>query len=109
MAYVIVGLLLFLFAAWIWAEYKIETPSTRLAFGGAVIFMLCATIYASEKSRFYLHAHNSAAIRMLGEALEDGDTKTALDAIHEYNAQNPRQKTGYVIVDFLADRKRSEN
>lgn len=108
MAYIIIGLFACLVAGWIWAEYKLDNPSTRLALGGAVILMLCATLFASEQRNFYHGSHNSAAIRLLGEALDDGDVESARHAIHEYNAQEPRQ-TGHVIVSFLADRKRNKN
>jgi len=108
MAYVIIGLLASLNAGWIWAEYKIKNPSTRLALGGAASFMLCATLYASEQRKFYHDAHNSAAIGLLGEALDDGDVESARNAIHEYNSQKPQQ-TGHVSVSFLADRKRNKN
>lgn len=108
MAYVIIGLFVCLIAGWVWAEYKIKTPSSRIALGGAAILLLCATLYASELRNFYHDAHNSAAFRLLGEALDDGDHESARDAIHHYNDQNPRQ-TGHVIVNFLADRKRNQN
>ena len=108
MAYLIIGLFACLVAGWVWAEYKINNPSTRLALGGAAILMLCATLYASEQRNFYHDAHNAAAIRLLGEALDDRDVESARNAIHDYHAQNPRQ-TGHVIVSSLADRKRNKN
>ena len=108
MAYLIIGLFACLIAGWVWAEYKIENPSTRVALGGAAILVLCATLYTSELRNFYHDSHNSAAFRLLGEALDDGDFESARGALHEYNAQNPRQ-TGHVIVGFLADRKRNQS
>ncbi len=95
-------------AGWVWAEYKTKNPATRVALGGAAILALCTALYTSELRNFYHNAHNSAAVRMLGEALEAGDHESALDAIRYYNAQEPRQ-TGHVIVSFLADRKRDQN
>ena len=108
MAYVIIGLFASLVSGWIWAEYNIKNPSTRLALGGAAILMLCASLFASAQMNFYHDAHNSAAIRLLGEALDDGDIESARNAIHVYNAQTPRQ-TGHIIVSVLGDRKRNKN
>ena len=108
MAYIIFGLFACLIAGWVWAEYKVKDPSTRLALGGAAILMLFAALYSSEQRNFYHDAHNSAAFRLLGEALDDGDNESAREAIHHYNAQNPRQ-TGHVIVSYLADRQRTQN
>ena len=62
MAYVIIGLFSCLIACWVWSEYKINNPSTRVALGGAAILVLCAALYASELRNFYHDAHNSAAI-----------------------------------------------
>ncbi len=107
MAYVIIVLFACLIAGWVWAEYKIKNSSTRVALGGAAILVLCAALYTSELRNFYHDAHNSAAFRLLVEALDDGDYESARDAIQEYHAQDPRQ-TGHVIVSFLADRKRTQ-
>lgn len=107
MAYIITGLFACLIAGWVWAEYKIKNPATRLALGGAAILMLCAALYSSEQRNFYQDAYDSAAFRLLCEALDDGDFDSARDAIHHYNAQDPRQ-TGHVIVSFLSDRKRTQ-
>lgn len=107
MAYIIIGLFARLIAGWVWAEYKIKNPSTRVALGGVATFLLCTVIYTSELRNFYQEAHNSAAFRLLGEALENGDHEAARDAIQLYNAQDRRQ-TGHVIVSFLAERKRTK-
>ncbi len=103
MAYAIICLFACLTCGWIYSECSPATASPRIAFGGAAILMLCATIYATEVGNFHRNAHNAAAIRMLGEALDDDDVDAARNAINEYNA-NPRQ-SGYVIVEFLSDHK----
>lgn len=107
MPYLIFGLLISSLAAWIWAEYQVRTPPTRLTIGAVPILILGAMLYATEVARFYRESHYSAAIRLLGEALEDSDLESARNAIREYNAQGPRQ-SGYIIVHYLANQKRKK-
>lgn len=108
MAFLVLILFVGLLAVWVWAEYKVDTAATRLALGAAVVLMLCAALYSSQLRNFYHDSHNAAAIRMLGEALDDGDVEAARDAIHDYNSQDS-QPTGYAIVSFLSERKRTTN
>ena len=108
MAYIIFGLLACAIVAWIWAEYNIKTPITRVTLGAVVVLAFCVTLYTAELRNFYHNAQNSAAFRMLGEALEDGDVESARNALDEYNAQDPKQ-TGHIIVNYLADRKRENS
>jgi hypothetical protein len=105
MAYAFIGFFACLVCGWIYSEVRDAASSTRIALGGSAILILCAVIYASEVGDFYRNAHNAAAIRMLGEALDDGDIDNARNAINKYNASDSQQ-TGYVIVEFLSNRKR---
>ncbi|MGY8750321.1 MAG: hypothetical protein ACKVHR_19955 [Pirellulales bacterium] len=106
MEYAIIGLFLCLVSGWIYSEYRPAATQTRIALGGAVILLLCAAIYSMEVGKFYRNAHNAAAIRLLGEALDDGDVEAARNAIHKYDTQNERQ-TGNLIVEALSNRKRN--
>ena len=108
MAYAFIGLFLCLTCGWIYSEYRPVATSSRVALGGAVILFLCAAIYANAVGNFYRNAHNAAAIRMLGEALNDGDVDAARNAIQKYNSQQPGQ-TGHVIVEFLSNRKQDSS
>ena len=105
MAYAIFGLLAVLFACWIWSEYRVVNPPTRIALGSSVILMLTGFLFALAQSSFIRDSHNAAAIRLLGEALDDGDFQSAQNAIQQYNSISPRP-TGYAIVEILSDRKR---
>ena len=66
-----------------------------------MVLFLCAVFYACEVSKAAHDAHSKAAIRLIGEALDDGDIDSARNAIHEYNTQG---QSPAVIVDILADR-----
>ena len=105
MAYAIFGLLAVLFAFWIWSEYKVVNPATRIALGSSVILMLAGFLFASAQSSFIRNSHNAAAIRLLGEAIDDWEVESAQKAIKQYNSLS-RRSTGNAIVEILADRKR---
>ena len=104
MAYALLGLFVFLIAGWIWAEFNIQNPSTRLAIGGGIILLLCAAMFSLQQAAFVRGAHHSAAIRLIGEAIDDGDTKAVQDALKAYNSQKGNGSI-YIIVDLLSDRK----
>jgi len=81
MGYLIIGLFACMLAGWVWSEYKLENPSARIALGSVVILMLGAVLCSLQLRSIHHDTHNSAAFRMLGEALDDGDFESARRAI----------------------------
>ena len=85
MIYIIIGLFASVIAAWIWAEYKVKNPATRITFGGAAILMICAALYASEVRNYSRDAHFSAALRVLNETFENEDFDFARKVAREHS------------------------
>ena len=104
MAYAIFGLFACLIAGWIWAEYNVQNPTTRLSIGGAIILLLCFALFSMQQHAFIRSAHQYAAFRLIGEAINDGDTQAVQDALREYTSQE-EHASSYTIVDALPDRK----
>ena len=78
----------------------------RLSIPGLIsavlILSLAASIYAIAVGNGIRDAHTKAAMRLIGEALDDDDVDSVRNAIREYNNQG---QSPYVIVELLADRE----
>ena len=74
----------------------------RTLIGTGLVLFLLAVMYANAVGNAARDAHSKAAIRLIDEALDDGDTEAVRNAIAEYNT---RGKSLSVIVEVLADRK----
>ena len=64
---------------------------------------LLAMSYANAVGNSARETHSNAAIRLIGEALDDNDVDAVRKAIAEYNDRN---RSPSVIVEVLSDRER---
>lgn len=78
---------------------KLSIPGLVVA---VLILSLAASIYAMSVANGIRDAHTKAAMRLIGEALDDDDVDSVRNAIREYRNQG---QSPYVIVKLLADRE----
>ena len=77
----------------------------RTVFVAGIILVLLAVLYANAVGNAARTAHSNAAIRLIGEAIDDNDFGAVRNAISQYNE---RGKSPSVIVEALSNRKRPQ-
>tara|TARA_A100001391_G_C4830144_1_gene213904 strand:- start:140 stop:379 length:240 start_codon:yes stop_codon:yes gene_type:complete len=68
-----------------------------------LVLFLCGVIYATAAGNADRDAQYQAALRLIGEAVDDGDIVSLRDAIRKYNSD---ERSPSAIIEALADRQR---